>query len=689
MSVTDVSAKNDVRTQVSPRPSHRTRTGRIVIDEVWPTIAGGHPAKAVVDEVFPVRAVVWREGHDAVAANLVVRDPDGTLHRVAMRPGDDADSFDPDSFHTVFTPTSEGVWQFRIEAWDDPLTTWRRRVSAKLAAGQDADELANDLEVGARLFERAARKVPRDNRAQLAAVVRDLRSDAPAHERTGLAFAPDVATLTDRYPLRDMVTRSPMRAVQVDRRRALFGSWYEFFPRSTGGWNADGTPRHGTFATAAADLPRIAAMGFDVVYLPPIHPIGRVNRKGRNNTLTPGPDDVGSPWAIGSDEGGHDAIHPELGTEADFVKFVEAAADLGLEVALDLALQCAPDHPWATAHPDWFTVLPDGSIAFAENPPKKYQDIYPVNFDIDPDGIYAAVLDVVRHWISLGVKIFRVDNPHTKPADFWEWLIDSVHATDPDVLFLAEAFTRPARLYGLARRGFAQSYTYFTWRTAKWELQEFGREIASRADEARPNLFVNTPDILHETLQYGGPGMFALRAALAATLAPTWGVYSGYELYEHQPLRPGSEEYLDSEKYELRPRDFAGARERGESLEPWITRLNEIRRAHPALQQLRSIRFHHVDNDALLAYSKVDPATGDAILVIVSLNPFGPEAGTIHLDMPAIGREWHDTFDAHDEVSGDRYHWGRSNFVRLEPWNAVAHILALPAVDVANRSPVR
>ena len=652
-----------------------TRTGRIAIDEVWPTIPGGRAAKAVVGEVFPIRAVVWREGHDAVAANVAIREPGGKTLRVRMQP-----AAEPDVFEAVFTPTSEGVWQFRIEAWGDPITTWRHGLEAKLAVGQSAADLSNELEIGARLFDQVARKAPRGERSRLAEVAQSLRGDAQLHARVAPAFAGDVSELLTVYPLRDLVTRSGVRSVHVDRRRALFGSWYELFPRSTGGWDEHGRPVHGTFATAAADLPRIAAMGFDVVYLPPIHPIGRVNRKGPNNTLTPGPDDVGSPWAIGSDEGGHDAIHPALGTEADFTSFVAAAATLNMEVALDLALQCAPDHPWAQEHRDWFTVLPDGSIAYAENPPKKYQDIYPVNFDLDPEGIYTAVLDVVRHWISLGVKIFRVDNPHTKPPDFWEWLIEQVHTTDPDVLFLAEAFTRPARLYGLARRGFTQSYTYFTWRIAKWELTEFGTEIASKADEARPNLFVNTPDILHESLQYGGPGMFALRATLAATLAPTWGVYSGYELFEHQAVREGSEEYLDSEKYQLRPRDFAGARSRGESLEPWITRLNEIRRAHASLQQLRNIHFHHIDNDALIAYSKVDPATGDAVLVIVNLNPFGPEAGTIHIDMPAIGHDWHDHFAVYDEVSGDEYHWGQTNFIRLEPWKAVAHILALPVI---------
>lgn len=662
-------------------------TGRLGIDDVQPDVSGGRfPAKAVVGEVVPVSAVVWREGHDAVAATLAVRgpssDPDteGRIIRIPMSPGPL-----PDTFHAVFTPTSVGTWTYRIEAWSDPVSTWRHAVEAKLAVGQGPAELSNDLEIGARLFERAAKGVPRPDRTRLIEVATALRSDRHLPERVASSFASDVSELLRSHPLRELVTRGRTHSVLADRRRALFGSWYEFFPRSTGGWDADGGPRHGTFATAAEDLPRIAAMGFDIVYLPPIHPIGEINRKGPNNTLTPGPDDVGSPWAIGSKEGGHDAIHPRLGTVRDFEAFVAAAHELHLEVALDLALQCAPDHPWAQQHPEWFTVLPDGTIAYAENPPKKYQDIYPVNFDRDPDGIYAEVLRVVRHWISLGVKIFRVDNPHTKPPNFWEWLIAEVKKTDPDVLFLSEAFTRPARLYGLARRGFTQSYTYFTWRTAKWELTEFGQEIAAKADEARPNLFVNTPDILHESLQHGGPGMFALRAALAATLSPTWGVYSGYELYEHVPLRPGSEEYLDSEKYQLRPRDFAGARGRGESLEPWLTALNRIRRAHPALQQLRNIHFHHVDNDALIAYSKFDTATGDAVLTVVNLNPFGAEQGTIWLDMPAIGRDWQDHITVFDEVSGEQYHWAQANFVRLEPWRAVSHILVLPAIGFPAR----
>ncbi|TQM28447.1 alpha-1,4-glucan--maltose-1-phosphate maltosyltransferase [Nocardia bhagyanarayanae] len=656
-------------------------TGRIAIDDTAPSIPGGRPAKAVVGEVFPVRAVVWREGHDAVAATLTVRAPGASrATRIRMTP-----DYEPDVFNATFVPNSPGAWTFRVEGWSDPIATWRNAVEAKLSVGQSAVDLANDLEIGARLFDRAAQALPKAKFEKLRSVAAALRSDEQLPARVAPAFSEEIAGILRDTPLRELVTRGPQHTVQVERHRALYGSWYEFFPRSTGGWDADGKPVHGTFATATKELSRIAGMGFDVVYLPPIHPIGEVNRKGRNNSLSAEPGDVGSPWAIGSKDGGHDAVHPALGTEADFAEFVAAAGQLGLEVALDLALQCAPDHPWVAAHPEWFTTLPDGTIAFAENPPKKYQDIYPVNFDNDADGLYAEVLRVVRHWIGLGVKIFRVDNPHTKPADFWEWLITTVRRTDPDVIFLSEAFTRPARLYGLARRGFSQSYTYFTWRVAKWELTEFGNELAAKADEARPNLFVNTPDILHESLQHGGPGMFAIRAVLAATLSPTWGVYSGFELFEHQAVRPGSEEYLDSEKYELRPRPFAEALARGESLEPWLTRLNEIRRAHPALQQLRCLHFHYVDNDALLAYSKFDPLSGDAVLTVVNLNPYGAEQGFISLDLPAIGREWHDHPVVVDEVSGEEYHWAQRNYVRLDPAKAVAHIIALPPVPAPAR----
>ncbi|OUC78146.1 maltotransferase domain-containing protein [Gordonia lacunae] len=654
--------------------------GRMGIDDIAPLVsAGQQPAKAVVGEYFPVSTTAWREGHDALGVTLHVEAPRREAFDVRMIPAPE-----PDTFNGAFVPDAVGFWSYRIEAWSDPYATWRSAVIKKLDAGQGAADLANDIETGARVLDTAAGLVSGEDRELLLDAARQLRARRRRVEnRVGLAISDEVVELLTAHPVRELVTKSRTYRVWVDRTRALFGSWYELFPRSTGGWDGEGKPVHGTFLTAAQDLPRVADMGFDVVYLPPIHPIGEVNRKGPNNTLVAGPDDVGSPWAIGSADGGHDAIHPLLGSEEDFEYFVGRARELGLEVALDLALQCAPDHPWAIEHPEWFTTQPDGTIAFAENPPKKYQDIYPLNFDNDRNGIYRAVLKVVLHWVGLGVDIFRVDNPHTKPPNFWEWLISEVKKRHPDVLFLSESFTRPARLYGLARLGFTQSYTYFTWKTLKWELEQFGREIADHADEARPNLFVNTPDILHASLQHGGPGMFALRAALAATLAPTWGVYSGYELYEHVAVTEGSEEYLNSEKYELRPRDYKAAASRGESLEPWITSLNEIRRRHPALQQLRNIHFHHVDNPSLIAYSKIDPVSGDRVVVIINLNPFGAEASTVWLDLPKLGFEWYDHFSVRDEVSGEEYWWGQDNYVRLEPWRAVAHILALPPLDPA------
>ncbi|MCR5980546.1 DUF3416 domain-containing protein [Gordonia jinghuaiqii] len=654
--------------------------GRMGIDDIAPLVAGGQqPAKAVVGELLPVSTTAWREGHDAIGVTLHIETPRRDVLDIRMSPAPE-----PDTFNAAFVPDAVGFWSYRIEAWGDPYSTWRSAVTKKLDAGQGAADLENDLESGARVLTAAAELVADENRELLLDAARLLRARRRRVEnRVGLAISTEVAELLDAHPVRELVTKSRTYRVWVDRTRALFGSWYELFPRSTGGWDGEGNPVHGTFLTATQDLPRIADMGFDVVYLPPIHPIGEINRKGPDNSLVAGPDDVGSPWAIGSKDGGHDAIHPQLGTEEDFEYFVGRAAELGLEVALDLALQCAPDHPWATEHPEWFTIQPDGTIAYAENPPKKYQDIYPLNFDNDRNGIYRGVLKVVLHWVNLGVNIFRVDNPHTKPPNFWEWLITEVKKRHPDVLFLSESFTRPARLYGLARLGFTQSYTYFTWKTLKWELEQFGRELAEHADEARPNLFVNTPDILHASLQHGGPGMFALRAALAATLAPTWGVYSGYELYEHVAVAEGSEEYLHSEKYELRPRDYKAAASRGESLEPWITSLNEIRRRHPALQQLRNIHFHHVDNPSLIAYSKIDPVSGDRVIVVINLNPFAAEDSTVWLDLPKLGFEWYDHFTVRDEVSGEEYWWGQDNYVRLEPWRAVAHILALPPLDPA------
>lgn len=682
--------------------------GRIEVDEVAPVVScGAYPAKAVVGEVVPVSATVWREGHDALGATLVVR----YLGKAYPRPGTEPPRAEPplagtepvaasvkprhypmstgrthDVFHGQFTPDQVGLWGFRVDGWADPLTSWRHSVTAKLDAGQGEAELNNDLLVGADLLDRAAAEIPPAARGRVVSAATALRQSGDPAVRAAQALSHDVTELLVQHPLRELVTPGREWTMWVDRPLARCSAWYEMFPRSTGGWDRHGRPVHGTFTTAAAALPRIAAMGFNVVYLPPIHPIGTLHRKGRNNAVTAEPGDVGSPWAIGSADGGHDAVHPDLGTLKDFDRFVASAAENGLEVALDLALQCAPDHPWAHDHRPWFTELPDGTIAYAENPPKKYQDIYPLNFDNDPDGLFAEVLRMVRHWISHGVKIFRVDNPHTKPPDFWSRLIAEVKSVDPDVLFLSEAFTRPARLYGLAKLGFTQSYSYFTWRTAKWELTEFGSQIAEHADYARPNLFTNTPDILHESLQHGGPGMFAIRAVLASTMGSSWGVYSGFELFEHESVREGSEEYLNSEKYELRPRDFEAALAGGRSLEPFLRRLNEIRRMHPALCQMRTIKFHHIDNDALLAYSKFDPVTGDSVLVVVTLNAYSAEQGTLWLDMGALAMQPDDRFTVHDEVTGEEYQWGQSNYVRIEPWKAVAHILHLPPIPPEQRA---
>jgi starch synthase (maltosyl-transferring) len=507
-------------------------------------------------------------------------------------------------------------------------------------------------------------------------------TDLELTERVAPALNPVLQALAAQYPIRELPTRSPRFEVLVDRERALYGSWYEFFPRSVGAVLDDDPDsrtrplRHGTFKDATAHLDYVAEMGFDVVYLPPIHPVGEVNRKGPNNSLTPAEWDVGSPWAIGSAVGGHDAIHPELGSMGDFKALVRRANQLGMEVALDFALQTAPDHPWVRTHPEWFTTNPDRTIAYAENPPKKYQDIYPLNFDNDPKGIYAECLRVAMVWVDAGVKIFRVDNPHTKPIDFWYWLIAAVKKHHPEVLFLAEAFTRPAMMHELARIGFTQSYTYFTWRNTKAELEEYAGQLIDSADYMRPNFFVNTPDILPEYLQQGGPPAFAIRAVLASMLSPTWGVYSGYELFEGTAVRPGSEEYLDSEKYQLRPRDFAGALAEGRSLTPLLRSLNTIRRQHPALHRLRNLTLHGVDNDSIICFSKRDPLTGDTVLVVCSTDPFNPREGWTSLNLPALGLELDDRASVQDLLTGEEFDWGQYNFVRLDQ-SRPAHIFAV------------
>ncbi|MFE2055778.1 alpha-1,4-glucan--maltose-1-phosphate maltosyltransferase [Streptomyces sp. NPDC056465] len=696
--------------------------GRIPVLDVRPLVdCGRRPAKAVAGETFEVSATVFREGHDAVAANVVLHDANGrpgpwTPMR-ELAPGTDRWGAD-------VTPESEGRWTYTVEAWSDPVTTWRAHAQIKIPAGIDT---ALVLEEGAELYARAAEGVPKqDGREAVLAAVDALRDTGrPAASRLAAALTAEVDEALGRHPLRELVTASRPLPLTVERRRALYGSWYELFPRSEGARLEEPAPPKparkpratktaktaaatrkkspavsaelpppaprlvsGTFRTAAERLPAVAAMGFDVVYLPPVHPIGTTHRKGPNNSLTPGADDPGVPWAIGSAEGGHDAVHPDLGTIEDFDHFVATARTLRMEIALDFALQCSPDHPWVTEHPEWFHHRTDGSIAYAENPPKKYQDIYPIAFDTDLRGIVAESVRILRFWMEHGVRIFRVDNPHTKPVVFWEKVIADINRTDPDVIFLAEAFTRPAMMRTLASVGFQQSYTYFTWRNTKQELTEYVTELSGESSSyMRPNFFVNTPDILPGYLQEGGRAAFAARAVLAATLSPSWGVYAGFELYENTPVRPGSEEYQDSEKYQLRPRDWESAEREGRSLAPLITSLNRIRRRHPALQQLRDVHFHTVDNEALIVYSK--RSGPDTVLVVVNLDPHHTQEATVSLDMPRLGLDWHESVPVRDELTGDTYHWGRAFYVRLEPGVTPAHIAVLRPSPPTGGSPTQ
>ena len=632
----------------------------------------------MVGETFEVSATVIREGHEVPGAGVVLRGPAGErLPLARMReiaPG-------TDRYGAEVTPSTEGSWRFHVEAWGDPIGHWQHDAGIKVPRGQDVELMLTE---GAALFDRAARSPARPpaHRAALAAVALKLsdRGIAP-WDRLAAADAEEITEILDEAPLRELLTRSAAYPLVVHRQRALYGAWYEFFPRSEG-VQIDPMGRRepvgGTLRTAACRLDGIADMGFDVVYLPPIHPIGTTARKGRNNALHAGPGDPGSPWAIGSPDGGHDSIHPELGTFADFDEFVARTRELGMEVALDLALQTSPDHPWVTEHPDWFSHRADGTIAYAENPPKKYQDIYPLNFDQDPGGLYAEVLRVVRLWMSHGVRIFRVDNPHTKPLAFWERLLAEVDSTDPDVIFLAEAFTRPAMMHTLAKIGFHQSYTYFTWRNTAPELIGYLRELSGPAAAyMRPNFFVNTPDILHEYLQHGGPPAFRVRAVLAALLSPTWGVYSGFELCENVPVRPGSEEYLDSEKYAYRPRDWKEAEQEPNGIAPLLTRLNMIRKSHPALHWLRNLRFHFVDQPGMMCFSKRSRRDADTVLVVVNLDPYQPREATVWLDMAALGIDDQSQFVVTDELTGESYRWGQANYVRLDPAIAPAHIFTV------------
>ena len=642
--------------------------GRFPITAVSPAnLSGRRPAAACVGEQVPISVTAFREGHDEMGVTALLHRPDGSLaETIRLRPA----GMGLDRWSGNVHPDAIGDWTFSIEAWSSPWDTWHHRASIKIPANVDVDL---EFSEGALLLKSAAENAglaSAERETLLTAASTLMATSLPVAVRLAAGTDPAVRRIMDEHPLREGVTTSGPWPLRVQRRRALVGSWYEFFPRSEGA--SLEPPRSGTFATAALRLEAIAAMGFDVVYLPPIHPIGEINRKGPNNTLTPGPDDPGSPWAIGSSAGGHDAVHPDLGTIDDFDAFVARAQDLGMEVAIDLALQAAPDHPWVSAHPEWFTTRADGTIAYAENPPKKYQDIYPLNFDNDPEGLYEEVERIVRFWMARNIRIFRVDNPHTKPLWVWDRLMTSIFDTDPDVIFLAEAFTRPPMMHALAEVGFQQSYTYFTWRNDKDGLADYATELAGKSAQVmRPNLFVNTPDILSEYLQSSGPAGFTIRATLAATLSPTYGVYSGFELFEHVPVRPGSEEYLDSEKYQFRPRDWEAARLQGRSLAPYLTQLNRMRHAHPALQDLRSLKFHPTSSNDVIAYSKrVDD---DVILVVCLMDPHREQEATVWWNLPDLGLD--DRFIAHDLVTDTTWTWSSSTYVRLRPWEQVAHIV--------------
>ena len=649
--------------------------GRIPVMDVSPVVnLGRHPAKAAVGEAFEVTALVFREGHDQLGAEVVLIGPDGE-RRPPVRMHDVEGQVS--RMAATVSADTMGPWSYEVHSWSDPIGTWLHDAPIKIRAGVDVDLMFTE---GVLLLERVAggdldkteKRVVKD----AAKALQD--SKRPVEARLAAAESAELAAVFAAHPLRDLHTCEGPYRFFVDRTRALFSSWYEFFPRSEGAYLDPKTGKvvSGTFRTAAERLEAVAAMGFDVIYLPPIHPIGEVNRKGSNNTLTPTADDVGSPWAIGSKDGGHDAIHPDLGTFEDFDAFVAEAKRVGLEVALDFALQAAPDHPWATEHPEWFTTRADGTIAYAENPPKKYQDIYPINFDNDPEGIYAECERLLRLWMSHGVRVFRVDNPHTKPVSFWEWLLGRIRETDPDVLFLSEAFTKPPMMQALATVGFHQSYTYFTWRTSRTELETYLHEVSRETSHVlRPNFFVNTPDILHAFLQYGGPPAFKIRAVAAATGSSSWGVYAGYELFEHMAVKPGSEEYLDSEKYQIKLRDWDAAERSGQTLAPYLTRLNEIRRAHPALQQLRNVTIHSSDDDAVLVFSK--QLEDDTVIVVLNVDPHAPRTTMVHLNLPAIGLDWEDSFAVHDEITGQDWQWGAHNFVHLDPYHEPAHVLSV------------
>jgi len=643
---------------LDPKDLRRT----VVIENVAPLVDGGrYPVKREVGMVLEVSADIFKEGHEVLRAFLKYRRADESVWReTPMR------FVDNDRWAGAFTPSDNARYLYTIEAMADAFRSWLADLAKRVEAGQD---VASELKEGVALVRAAAGRATAEDAAAFTAWVGRIEKSPAQPAAVALAQDPALAALMDRHLDRaDATWNEREYELVVDRERARFAAWYEFFPRS------GVAGRHGTFGDAESQLERAAAMGFDVVYLPPIHPIGRAHRKGRNNALTSQPGEPGSPWAIGGAEGGHDAVLADLGTLADFDRFVARARALGLEVALDFAIQCSPDHPYVREHPEWFFHRPDGTIKYAENPPKKYQDVYPVNFyGEDPRPLWQEMRRLVEFWIGHGVTHFRVDNPHTKPVRFWEWLIREVQTAHPEVVFLAEAFTRPKMMKVLAKAGFTQSYTYFTWRNAKDELAAYLQEITQPpvAEYFRGNLWPNTPDILHEALQHGGRPAFRMRLVLAATLSSLYGIYSGYELGENAPFAPGSEEYLNSEKYELKVRDWNAAGNLG----GFITRLNRIRREHRALQLYDNLRFHPSDDPNILWYSKMTPGGDDVVFVAVNLDPFAAHAGMVDVPIAALGVAPEQAYRMHELLSDVSYEWrGPRGFVELDPTRDLAQI---------------
>jgi starch synthase (maltosyl-transferring) len=641
-----------------------TAPPRVIIEDVQPEVdAGQFPAKRAVGEDVVVEADLFADGHDLLGAEVLYRrEADRAFAAAPMA------LVDNDRWRGSFVVSELGRYVFTVRGWVDPFATWQRALKKKAAAGQD---VSVDLLAGRTLLEAAAARAEGDDARELSAAAASLAEPVSMEDRVSRALEPALAERVARYPDRSSAaTYDRELLVVADRERARFSAWYEVFPRSTG---PDG--RHGTFRDLEALLPEIAEMGFDVLYLPPVHPIGRTHRKGINNAPQAAPGDHGSPWAIGAEEGGHKAIHPELGTLPDFRRLVKRAGDHGLDVALDIAFQASPDHPYVKEHPGWFRRRPDGTVQYAENPPKKYEDIYPFDFDSeDWRGLWEELKDVFQFWIQQGVRAFRVDNPHTKPFAFWEWLIAEIKREQPDVIFLSEAFTRPKVMYRLAKLGFTQSYTYFAWRNERKEIEEYFQELTRPpvCEFFRPNLWPNTPDILTEYLQQGGLPAFRARLVLAATLGASYGIYGpAFELGENRPRQKGSEEYLDSEKYQLRRWDRGAPH----SLRGLIARINQARRAHPALQSDRGLHFHGGQNPQLICYSKATADRADVVLTVVNLDPARPQSGWVDLDESELGLAPGQPFEVHDLLTDERYPWkGRGNYVLLDPASAPAHV---------------